>query len=203
MGSRRGVANAIIPAIALILAGCLRPTLSAPPEKYTIFLETMGVTLELPKGYAAFQREDKGPPYFTNIDFGKEFGVGHLKYAGLEIGFSPTAHDSSGDYVPSKYVDTTFEWAKGIFQRRVPGWKQGPEYITLFGNKAVRYSFTSGDTEYMFILGYLRGDQLPPKSAAHKHPEYHVRIVNVVAEGQFVKPDKLLDTVINSLRVIR
>ena len=193
---RMTVASATVLVIVFILAGTLGSTRSASQEKYTISIETMGVTFELPKGYAVFQREYKAPDYFTAIDFGKEFRAGHLKNTGLEIEFSLMAHDSSGDYVPSKYVDMIFDMAKRN--------KWRPKYIELFGNKAVRYNFTSGKTAYMFIVGYLRGDQLPLTSAAHRQPEYHVRITNVTSDGQFSDSDKqLLDTVIGSLRIIK
>jgi len=106
---------------------------------------------------------------------------------------------------PSQYVDVEFQRVRGNVRQQVPGFGWEPEFMKLFGNKAVRYR-TSGLGDYTIIVGYFRADQLP-KSAAIQVPEYLVRIASTIDDHQFLKLDEkskdLIDTVIKSLRVIR
>ena len=67
----------------------------APLEKYTIDLDKIGVTFDIPRGYGAFEITDSlHYSIGTTIRFGRELHPGHLNYVpGIDVGFWPTGHD--------------------------------------------------------------------------------------------------------------
>ena len=95
--------------------------------------------------------------------------------------FSPNANDgtrSFPEYKPSQYVSVEFEQVMEKVRQHAPGFGQDPEYVTLFGNKAVRYTYY-GVNQYTVVVGYFKTDQLPKSlatRAAMQVPEYLVRI---------------------------
>lgn len=169
------------------------PTLEAVPYvssgKYTISLETMPISFELPKGYAVFQREGFEGLYATRLSVGKEVRNGYLKYAPLGIEFLPTAYDAAHEreFSPKEYIDVVFK-DQGVDAAA------NPQYIQLFGNKAVLYK-DSVDSS-ITIVGYLRVDQV--KQLAH---EYLVRISSNTYDSGVGDDKALFDTVVNTLQI--
>jgi len=174
-------------------------------QTYTVSLERIGVAFDLPKGFVVFQRESQSPYYATVISFGKEFRTGHLKNTPLQIEFSPTAYDGTRTYAPSQFVDVEYERVKENVRKHAPGYGPGPEYTKLFGNKAVRYS-AYGQGGYMFIIGFIRADQLPQRAGVQVD-EYLVKITSTFDSHLFLNPDEryqdLFDAVVNSLRIMK
>ncbi len=169
--------------------------------KYTISLDTLGVAFELPKGFGVVQREFGEPYYAAIITFGREIRPGQLKYAGVQLVFWPTAYDGSRsipEYRPSQYVDVEYERVREAYRGHSPGFGWDPEYIQLFGNKAVRYT-VAGLGGTTVVVGYFRADQAP-KGTAIQVPEYLVRITTDAFDE---KSTVLFNTVVDSLRTIR
>src|SRR5713226_3257250 len=106
------------------------------------FPEQVGVAFDILKGYGIFEMTDSlHYSIGTGIQFGKELSPGHLNYTpGLTMGFWPTGHDGNrilSEYRPCQYVDVEFERVKDQVQKQTPGMTHVPEYVKLFGNKAI------------------------------------------------------------------
>lgn len=153
----------------------------------------MGITFNLPNGYAIHQEEVNEGGYSTTISFGKAFRPNHFKDAHLQMVFWPTAYDGKRgifEYTPSKFVEVEFERMKGSSP-------DGAVYISLFGNKAVRYT-VRGLGIVRTVVGFLRADQLVQKIIVIPG-EYQVRI-RIDSWGQ--ESEMLFNTVLNSLRTV-
>src|SRR2546426_5479913 len=165
--NKKWVATILLIPLVIILAGRSQSTFPASPEKHRISLETIGVAFDLPKGYSILQRELFEGRYATIISFGKEYRPSHFKIVDLQLAFWPTAHDGTRSvpgYKPSQYVDVEFEHVKEGHRQGLPGYDYDPEYVKLFGNKAVRYTYV-GFLCCGIVVGYLRANQLSERAA--------------------------------------
>ncbi|OGL76255.1 hypothetical protein A3E96_04070 [Candidatus Uhrbacteria bacterium RIFCSPHIGHO2_12_FULL_46_13] len=199
MNNQKGFANIVLIVLVVVLAGALgyvtlvkKPAPSTIPttsEKYAISLKTIPITFELPNGYAIFQRESFEGGYATTISVGKEVSSGHFNYAPLGMEFLATAYDTQlkREYSPKEYVDV-------VFNEQKKDSVSNPQYIQLFGNKAVSYANAVDGS--ITIVGYLRTDQLPELSH-----EYLVRISSFTYGSDVGIDKEPFDTVVNSLRV--
>jgi len=182
--------------IAMIVPTSMsQSAVAAPVEKVTISLEKIGIAFDLPKGYGVFEITDS-PHYSigTELRFGKELRPGHLNSIyGLEMGLWPIGHDGRGIVggKPSQYIDVEFERVREQVRKQAPGMNEEPEYVKLFGNKAVRYNWY-GLNSYTTVVGY--------RAASKDAPEYLVRIL-VTHAGR--EAELLFDAVLNSLRVTK
>ncbi len=160
---------------------------SASSEKYTISLENIPITFELPQRYAIFQQEGFEGGYATTVSVGKEVSSGHFNYAPLKIEFLSKIYDAElkREYSPQEYVDVVFNEQKKNSALNL-------QYIKLFGNKAVEYTIDSDNST--IIIGYLRTDQLPELLR-----EYLVKISSSTYGSGVGRDKELFDTVVNSL----
>src|SRR3989344_9433269 len=158
-------------------------------EKVLISLKTIPVTFELPAEYAIFQREGYEGGYSAMVYVGKEISSGHYYYAPLTIEFSNTVYDYQleSEYSPKEYVGI-------VFNEQSKDEVSNPQYIELFGNKAVRYRNAADDS--ISIIGYLSVDKLP-----NLPREYLVKISSFTYGSGVDTDSELFDTVINSLKV--
>lgn len=197
--NKKGFENIVLIVLVLVLAGALgyvtlakKPdssTIPADSERHGISLKNLPIAFEIPNGYAIFQREGFEGGYASIISVGKEMSSGHFYYSPLGIEFLSTAYDPllEKEYTPSEYVDI-------VFNEQKKDLAANPQYIQLFGNKAV--SYTNAADSSITIVGYLRANQIPKLPG-----EYLVRISSFTY-GSGVGTDKeLFDTVVNSLRV--
>lgn len=197
---------AIVSLVTLLTAsGTQQSSISANTQTQTISLRSIGVAFDIPKGYAVLQREVFEGPYATTISFAKELRPGHLRIIHVWLVLWPTAHNGfrpvSGGK-PSQYVDAEFQRVKKENQDAPP--ESGPEYTTLFGNKAIRYT-VADFLCCVSLVGFLRPNQLSGL-AARAPREYLVRIVagvDTFDPNDEHEPMLLFDTVANSLRVIK
>jgi hypothetical protein len=167
----------------------VEPVSTASLEKHTILIKKIPISFELPKGYAVFQREGFEGDYATSIIVGKEIAGGHFMYAPLEIELFPRTYDMQleREYFPKEYIDV-------VFSEQGKDSASNPQYVELFGNKAVKY--TNAADESISIVGYLREDQLPELSQ-----EYLVRISSFTYGSGAGTDTELFDAVVNSLRI--
>ncbi len=191
------LANAFIIATMIALVGTSKTAFPAPPEKYTISLDKIGVAFDIPKGFGGFEMTDSlHYSIGTVIQFGKELSPGHLNYIpGLTMGFWPTGHDGNrivSEYKPCQYVDVEFERVKDQVQKQTPGITHVPEYVKLFGNKAIRYDW-GGLDGYTSIVGC--------RSASNEVGEYLIRVLRTYPGSPVV--ELLFNSVLNSLRVFK
>jgi len=187
-----------------IVASMSKLALPASPEKYTINLDTIGVTFKLPKGYAALQSENSDPYYATTISFGKEFRPGHLTWAPLTITFTPGLPGACFLNVKattlSGCVDALFVHVEKQSSQSSSGLGFGsPEFVSLFGNKAVKFG-AGGLYAIIDIVGYFTADQ-QPKGVVHRG-SYLVKVETILGVphgGPEIRYPDLEETVINSL----
>ena len=203
----RGLATAVFISFMITLAGIPKSALPAPSERRTISLDAIHVAFELPRGFTVFQWESYEGFYATTISFGGEFRLGHFKRVPFEIGFWPGPQDCPHNVPsskPSECVDAEFQRVKENVRRRAPGYKSDPEYVKLFGNKAVRYTAYNPSRQTV-IIGYLSESQLTkPLPGFNKEYLARITIFQDVPRAEFDTAYKaLIDTVVNSLRVIR
>lgn len=202
----RRVASIVLIASMVILAGASKGSSSIFSGKRTISLERVGVGFELPMGFAIFQWEsDEGGYYMASISVGKEFRSRHLKRVPFEMEFYASHRDCPRSSKPSECVDAEYERVKKNVQERVPGYRSDPEYIRLFGNKAVRYT-RYGPNRSTIIIGYLRENQVPQQVTFRGAEEYLARITVTqdIPQAEFNKAyKKIIDAVINSLRTMK
>jgi hypothetical protein len=191
------LANAFIIATMIGLVGTSESAFPEQVEKYAISLEKVGVAFDIPKGYGIFEMTDSlHYSIGTGIQFGKELSPGHLNHIpGLTMGFWPTGHDGNrilSEYRPCQYVDVEFERVKDQVQKQTPGMMHVPEYVKLFGNKAIRYDW-GGLDGYTTIVGC--------RSASEHVTEHLIRILRTYPASPAV--ELLFNSVLNSLRVFK
>ena len=165
------------------------PTPTTPPgEKIKVILATLPITFELPRGYAAFQGEGFEGAYGTSVSIGREVREGYFRDAPLGISISPGAYDETSErnYKPSEYIDVVFANRKDF---------ESPQYIKIFGNKAVRHTIDSGG---MAIVGYIRADQL----SENQYADEYLVTIDASNYGTGMGDDQVLfDTVVSTLRI--
>jgi hypothetical protein len=191
------LANAFIIATMIVLVGTSESAFSEQVEKYTISLEKIGVAFDIPKGYGIFEMTDSlHYSIGTGIQSGTELSPAHLKHIpGLTMGFWPTGHDGNrilSEYRPCQYVDVEFERVKDQVQKQTPGMTHVPEYVKLFGNKAIRYDW-GGLDGYTTIVGC--------RSASEHVTEHLIRILRTYPASPAV--ELMFNSVLNSLRVFK
>ena len=167
----------------------LKPVSSVSSETHTISLKNIPITLELPRGYAIFQRDGFEGGHTTIVTIGKEISTGHFEYAPLGIEFQTFVYDARNEteYSPQEYVDVVFnEQKEDSFSN--------PRYTELLGNKAVIYTNAADDS--VSIVGYIRADQIPELSQ-----EFHVQISSFTYGSGVDSNKELFDTVVDSLRI--
>ena len=85
-----------------------------------------------------------------------------------------------------------FERVKDRVQKQTPGMTHVPEYVKLFGNKAIRYDW-GGLDGYTTIVGC--------RSASEHVTEHLIRILRTYPASPAV--ELLFNSVLNSLRVFK
>jgi hypothetical protein len=190
----------------MILLGAWKTSFPASLVSRTILLEGIGVAFDIPIGFTALQWEDDEGTYKTGVSFGKEVRPGYFTSVPFEIGFGQNHVDCrvNRSHVPSACIDAEYRRVRENIRDRVPGYGLDPEYLTLFGNKAVRFT-RYGPNRETFIFGYLRVDQLPERLRP-PGSEYLARIsfTQDIPAAEFDKAyESLIDMVIHSLRLIR
>ena len=208
MRPRSGRRPIPIVSIALImLAGAATSVLSAQSARQTISLDAMQVAFELPAGFTIFQWESSEGFYATIVYFGKDFHAGHFMRVPFEVSFWPGPQDCPRNVSyskPSECIDVEYRRVKENVQHRTPGYNTDPEYVKLFGNKAVRYTVYNPSRKTLTI-GYLSRSQLAkPLPGLQKEYLARITVTENAPQPAFDEAYKILiDTVFNSLRVIR
>lgn len=203
----RRVASIVLIFSVIFLASALKNSFAAFSARRTILMEGLGVAFDLPRGFTVFQWEDHEGFYTTGAYFGKEFRPGHFKRIPFEIGFGlghVDCHHNPDSFKPSACVDAEYRRVKKYVQERIPGYGSDPEYVKLFGNKAVRYTRLNPNRETV-IIGYLSVNQLPEPWRNFGN-EYVARIsfTQDIPQAEFDNAyRKLIDTVVNSLRIMK
>lgn len=199
MSGKRIVAI-LLTAVAATVSGAAGAV--SAPARQTVRINPIGVAFDLPRGYVAVQSDLTEGPWATIISFGKELRPGHVAGIPLRLVLWPGAYDGDKtitQHSPSQFVEVEFQRVMASVRRHEPGFGWEPEYVKLFGNKAVRYTVAGlgGDT---IILGFLRRSQLPRDFTSFTD-EYGVWIAFSATEGP--EFNRLVETVIASLRIIR
>jgi len=194
---RNLLVNMFMIAMMIVLVGTSESAFPALLEEYTISLDETGIAFDIPKGYGIFEMTDSlHYSIGTTIRFGKELRPGHLNHIpGLTMGFWPTGHDGNrivSEYRPCQYVDVEFDRVKEQVRKQTPGMSQEPEYVKLFGNKAVRYNW-GGLDGYTTLVGC--------RTASKDVGEYLIRILRTYPASPAV--ELLFNSVLNSLRVFK
>ncbi len=189
--------------VLFITASISKPALPVSSDKYTINLDTIGVTFKLPKGYAVLQSWNRDTYYMTSLSFGKEFRPGHLTWIPLTLTFTPglpgECHLNVTAATPSECVDALFAYVKKESSQGPSPMVGAPEFSTLFGNKAVKFS-AGGLYGIDDIVGYFKADQQPKSVVERGGFLVKLRAIHGVPHGgPEIQYTDLEDTVINSL----
>lgn len=153
--------------VLLVTALTVAVTLVAPaasaPARRTIRVEQVGVAFDIPLGVSAVQQDVTEGGWASIVTFARQIRPGHLSVIPVRLVFWPTGYAYGSpvpEHTPSQYVDAEFRHVKESVKQSRGGYTSGPDLISLFGNRAIRYSFTGLD-EYVVVIGYLRAGQLP------------------------------------------
>lgn len=205
--NRKQVTTVIIAmSIVALFIVAIIPKLALPagPEKYTINLDTIGVTFKLPKGYAALQSWNRDTYYVTTVSFGKEFRPGHLTWAPLTLTFTPALPGACFLNVtaatPHECVDALFaDVTKKSSQGPTSSEFGTPKFVSLFGNKAVKF-VGGGLYGIIDVVGYFTAEQQPKGVVERGGYLVKVETIRGVPHGgpEIYYPD-LEDAVVDSL----
>lgn len=170
--------------------GVSKNTSDLEKDHSTFAIENPPIEFDLPEGYGIHTAGRYEGGYEFVVRIGKKLQDDHLSEAGPVIyirDFAPQ-YENTREYKPSEYVDAIFANANPEINK--------PKIITLFGNKAVE-TISDADSNPI-IVGYLRGDQLPPT--------FNVKEYSVIIDGTTYGSGKefsqeLFDKVVGSLRI--
>ncbi len=149
------------------------------------------IEFDLPQGYGVYTSGSYEGGSEFRVEVGKILRDGYLSEVAPTIyirDFVPQNNANVKALKPSEYVDF-------ILANTSSGYLE-PKLIKLYGNKAVRtISDADGDP---FIVGYLRGDQLPEIFGGK---DYSVTINGGTYGSGKEFNRELFDLVVNSLRI--
>ncbi|MEK7136236.1 MAG: hypothetical protein AAB821_01460 [Patescibacteria group bacterium] len=168
---------------------------------HKVTLDRTPFSFSLPKDYVVFHEEAFEGGYMASIHISKEVRPNYYKGSFLTINIRSSIYDTNNHQLkPSEYVDY-------VYQRYS---HKNLEYITLFGNKAVKYSSFNPGGRDMTVIGYFKKDQFDPTYFVSKKfdemtlsgEEFTIDInFSSVDEVDDVEYQKLVDMVLSTLKI--
>ncbi|MFA6076891.1 MAG: hypothetical protein WC735_02340 [Candidatus Paceibacterota bacterium] len=157
----------------------------------TITIGNGPIEFDLPQGYGVYASGGYEGGYEFRVSVGKILRDGYLSEVAPTIyirDFVPQNNTNIKVLKPSEYVDFILTGTNSGYLE--------PKLINLFGNKAVE---TTSDADgNPFLVGYLRGDQLPE---IFRGKEYSVTINGGTYGSGKEFDQELFDTIVSSLRI--